>query len=154
MREHVGRDVCTSSLLTRREREFFIDNLLVRIHRCFCCTGLAPWEFESPFPGSVISTFLGCAHSLLDATSHKACCAHSICCTLHVCFCTLHVCVAHTLTACCTSESARARERERATESGREREGKRERENESERERERARERARATSHASRTHTV
>ena len=40
------------------EREFFIDNLLVRIHRCFWCTGLAPWEFESPFPGSLISTFL------------------------------------------------------------------------------------------------
>jgi hypothetical protein len=41
------------------EREFFIDNLLVRVHRCFWCTGLAPWEFESPFPGSLISTFLG-----------------------------------------------------------------------------------------------
>ena len=40
------------------EREFFIDNLLVRIHRCFWCTDLAPWEFESPFPGSLISTFL------------------------------------------------------------------------------------------------
>ena len=43
-----------------REREFFIDNLLVRVHRCFWCTGLAPWEFESPFPGSLISTFLRC----------------------------------------------------------------------------------------------
>ena len=42
-----------------REREFFIDNLLVWVHRCFWCTGLAPWEFESPFPGSLISTFLG-----------------------------------------------------------------------------------------------
>ena len=42
----------------QREREFFIDNLLVRVHRCFWCTGLAPWEFESPFPGSLISTFL------------------------------------------------------------------------------------------------
>ena len=41
------------------EREFFIDNLLARIHRCFWCTGLAPWEFESPFPGSLLSTFLG-----------------------------------------------------------------------------------------------
>ena len=40
------------------EREFFIDNLLVRIHRCFWCTGLAPWEFESPFPGSLKSSFL------------------------------------------------------------------------------------------------
>ena len=43
----------------RQEREFFIDNLLVRVNRYFWCTGLAPWEFESPFPGSLISTFLG-----------------------------------------------------------------------------------------------
>jgi hypothetical protein len=42
----------------RRERGFFIDNLLVRIHRCFWLTGLAPWEFEFLFPGSLISTFL------------------------------------------------------------------------------------------------
>ena len=44
------------------EREFFFDNLLVRIHRCFRWTVLAPWEFEFPFPGSLISTFLnpGC----------------------------------------------------------------------------------------------
>ena len=27
--------------------------------RCFWWTGLAPWEFEFPFPGSLISTFLG-----------------------------------------------------------------------------------------------
>ena len=44
-----------------REREFFIDNLLVRIHfiiEMIWWTGLAPWEFEFPFPGSLISTFL------------------------------------------------------------------------------------------------
>ena len=43
------------------EREFFIDNLLVRIHyiiEIIWRTGLAPWEFEFPFPGSLISTFL------------------------------------------------------------------------------------------------
>jgi len=42
------------------EREFFIDNLLVRIHFIIVMirrTGLAPWEFE--FPGSLTSTFLG-----------------------------------------------------------------------------------------------
>jgi len=36
------------------EREFFIDNLLVRIHCIIVMirwTGLAPWEFEFPFPG-------------------------------------------------------------------------------------------------------
>ena len=41
--------------------EFFIDNLLVRIHFCIVMmrwTGLAPWEFESSFPGSITSTFL------------------------------------------------------------------------------------------------
>ena len=36
------------------EREFFIDSLLVRIHsiiEMIWWTGLAPWEFEFPFPG-------------------------------------------------------------------------------------------------------
>ena len=43
------------------QREFFIDNLLIRIHFIIVMirwTGLAPWEFEFPFPGSLISTFL------------------------------------------------------------------------------------------------
>ena len=45
----------------QREREFFIDNSLVRIHCIIVMirwTGLAPWKFESPFPGSITSTFL------------------------------------------------------------------------------------------------
>ena len=44
------------------EREFFVDNLLVRIHFIIVMirwTGLAPLEFEFPFPGSLTSTFLG-----------------------------------------------------------------------------------------------
>jgi len=43
------------------EREFFIDNLLVRIHFIIVMirwTGLAPWEVEFPFPVSLTSTFL------------------------------------------------------------------------------------------------
>ena len=43
------------------ERELCIDNLLVRIHFIIVMirwTGLAPWEFEFPFPGSLASTFL------------------------------------------------------------------------------------------------
>ena len=40
-------DSSTPLGFTALEREFFIDNLLVRVHRCFWCTGLAPWEFES-----------------------------------------------------------------------------------------------------------
>jgi len=43
------------------EREFFSGNLLVRIHFIIVMirwTGLAPWEFEFPFPGSLTSTFL------------------------------------------------------------------------------------------------
>ena len=43
------------------EREFFIDNLLVRIHHIIVMitwTGLAPWEFEFPFPGRLTSTLL------------------------------------------------------------------------------------------------
>jgi hypothetical protein len=39
------------------ERDFCIDNLLVQIHSIWW-TGLAPREFESSFPGSLISTFL------------------------------------------------------------------------------------------------
>ena len=41
----------------------FIDNLLVRIHVIIVMirwTGLAPWEFEFPVPGSLTSTFLAC----------------------------------------------------------------------------------------------
>jgi len=44
------------------EREFFIDNLLVRIQFIIVMirwTGLAPWEFEFSFPGSHTSIFLG-----------------------------------------------------------------------------------------------
>jgi len=40
------------------EREFFIDILLVRNHFIIVMirwTGLAPWEFEFPFPGSLTS---------------------------------------------------------------------------------------------------
>jgi len=43
------------------ERDFFIDNLVVRIHSINVMirwTGLAPWGFEFPFPGSLTSTFL------------------------------------------------------------------------------------------------
>ena len=42
-------------------REFFVDNLLVRIHFIIVMirwTGLAPWEFEFHSPGSLTSTFL------------------------------------------------------------------------------------------------
>ena len=41
--------------------EFFIDNLQARIHfiiEMIWWTGLAPWVFEFPFPGSLVSTFL------------------------------------------------------------------------------------------------
>ena len=44
------------------ERPFCIDNLLVRIHFIIAMigwTGLAPWESESPFPGSLTSPFQG-----------------------------------------------------------------------------------------------
>jgi len=38
------------------QREFVVDNLLVRIHFIIVMirwTGLAPWEFEFPFPDSL-----------------------------------------------------------------------------------------------------
>jgi len=49
-----------------RER-VLIDSLLVRIQfiiEMIRWTGLAPWEFEFPFPGSLASTFLGLRGSL------------------------------------------------------------------------------------------
>ena len=52
-------DPCPRAVL---EREFFIYNRLVRIHFIIVMirwTGLVPWEFEFPFPGSLTSTFLG-----------------------------------------------------------------------------------------------
>ena len=60
------------------EREFFIDNLLVRIHfiiEMIRWTGLAPWEIEFPFPGILTSTFLDGGLSL-DVLVHRARCAY------------------------------------------------------------------------------
>ena len=54
-------------LFLRRSTRFRVpssaggENLLVRIHLIIVMirwTGLAPWEFEFPFPGSLTSTFL------------------------------------------------------------------------------------------------
>ena len=45
----------------QREREFFMDNLLVRVYSIIVMirwTGLAPWEFKLTFPGSLTSSFL------------------------------------------------------------------------------------------------
>ena len=53
----------------KRERNFFIDNLLVQIHLIIVMirwTGLAPWGTEFPFPGSLTSTFLTGARSALQ----------------------------------------------------------------------------------------
>ena len=51
--------------LPKRERNFLIDNLLVRI-QCIIVmtrwTGLAIWVFEFSFAGSLTSTFLGQTH--------------------------------------------------------------------------------------------
>jgi len=55
------RAPATCPALPWQEREFFIDNLLVRIQFIIVMirwTGLAPWEFEFPFPGSLTSTFV------------------------------------------------------------------------------------------------
>ena len=56
------RVIRKKKLPTTTEREFFfIDNLLIRIHFIIVMiwwTGLAPWEFEFPLPGSLTPTFL------------------------------------------------------------------------------------------------
>ena len=51
----------TARSATPHEREFFIDNLLVRVHFIIVMirwTGLASREFEFPLSGSLTPTFL------------------------------------------------------------------------------------------------
>ena len=51
-------------------KEFFTDNLLVRIRfiiEMIWWNGLSPWEFEFPFPGSLIFTILEHRHHTLQA---------------------------------------------------------------------------------------
>jgi hypothetical protein len=53
--------MCFGAPETHTEKEFFIDNVLARIHfiiEVIRWTGLAPWEFELPVPGSLTSSFL------------------------------------------------------------------------------------------------
>jgi hypothetical protein len=43
------------------EKDFFIENLLICIHftiEMIWWTGLVPWKFEFPLPGSLLSAFL------------------------------------------------------------------------------------------------
>ena len=57
------------------ERDFFIDNQLVRIHfiiEMIWWIGLAPWESEFPCPGCHISTVLGVlAHTARPAVPNR-----------------------------------------------------------------------------------
>ena len=58
---HVGHRAAAWSVCFAPDGEI-IDNLLVRIHFIIVMirwTGLAPWEFAFPFPGSLTSAFLG-----------------------------------------------------------------------------------------------
>ena len=58
------------------EREFFVDHLLVRIHFIIVMirwTGLAPWEFEFPFSGSLASTFLVAAGCVFRSRGQGGC---------------------------------------------------------------------------------
>ena len=57
----VSRSCLSSRSPPLPERDAFVANLLVRIHviiKMIRWTGLAPWESEIPFPGSLISSFL------------------------------------------------------------------------------------------------
>ena len=53
------------TILKLSESELVIDNLLVRIYiiiEMIRWTGLAPWEFEFPFPGGLVSSFFFQVH--------------------------------------------------------------------------------------------
>ena len=57
-----------------REKDFSVDNLLVRIHFIIVIirwTGLAPCDFEFPFPGSLTYTFLVLYLVLLSAAPQR-----------------------------------------------------------------------------------
>ena len=57
----VGRRAPTARMPLRLRARVHIDNLLVRIHCRIVMIkwpGLAPWEFEFPFPGSLAFTSL------------------------------------------------------------------------------------------------
>ena len=69
-----GLGACAAPCTPPREREFFIANLLVRIHFIIVMirwTGLAPWEFEFPFRGSLTPTFLCQPASSRTSTSRR-----------------------------------------------------------------------------------
>ena len=72
-------DVSLPGVVTKRtrfrEKVIFVDNLLVRIRFIIVMirwTGLAPWEFEFPLPGSLTSTFLGPVQILQHPPSSTA----------------------------------------------------------------------------------
>ena len=51
------------------EREYFIDNLLVRLHFSIVIvrwTGLAPWNFEFPVPNSLTSSRSAASHPIFE----------------------------------------------------------------------------------------
>ena len=71
------------------KRVFLIDNLLVRIHLIIVMirwTGLAPWGFESPFPGGLAFTFLAhhTTHGVCPLTQRSITLAHSLCLQSHL----------------------------------------------------------------------
>jgi len=74
------REATAAMLIYAVQREFAIDNLLVRTHFIIVMirwTGLAPWEFESPFPGSITSTFLVDGRAVRPLPGH---CRHAHLC--------------------------------------------------------------------------
>ena len=101
------RSSCVMRLPALKERESFVHNLLVRIHfiiKMVRWTGLAPWEFEFPFPGSLVSTFL-VALPLGTLTFQNAVASRTFC----VCVCVI-VCVCVRVSVCeCVCECVCAR---------------------------------------------
>ena len=76
MFKHVW-SVLTIPYIRPPERKVFIDNFLVRIHfiiEMIRLTGLAPWDFEFPLPGSLTSTFLTVARSHVNPNESSNSC--------------------------------------------------------------------------------
>ena len=72
--EDVSRSSVSRPSASNWQREFFIENLLVRIYYTIVMirrTGLALWELQIPVPGSLTSSFLHAPERVQQSIKHQ-----------------------------------------------------------------------------------
>ena len=78
----IFRERLLSGKRSQREEAFLIESILAQIHCIIVMTrwtGLAPWDFEFPFTGSLTSTFLGRPRNSF-MPQEPACCGFRVSC--------------------------------------------------------------------------